>query len=121
MPWTPSAADEQLYVPFAQEGPRQAFLIARTSQDPLKMADMVRKQLAAIDPRQPVFGVSTVDTFRLERSAPFQIITKLLIGSGLLALLLSIVGIYAVVSYSVSRAACAKWASVRPSAPAASN
>ena len=101
--WTPSATDEQLYVPFAQDSSRQAFIIARTSQEPLKLADIVRKQLAAIDPGQPVFGISTLETFRLERSAPFRIITKMLIAAGLLAFLLSIVGIYAVVSYSVSR------------------
>ncbi len=102
-PGTPAETDEQMYVPLAQDLPRQAFITLRTHDEPLTLAKAVRSQLMVFDRNLPIYGVSTMDTYRSQQSSGFRIIIRVLIANGFYALLLAVVGIYAVVSYSVSR------------------
>lgn len=99
--WTPR--QEQAYVAFAQDPSQESFITVRTKGEPLAMAGIVRKQLMEIDSNQPVSKISTIDDFRLEQTAPFQIMVRILAAAGGFAVLLASIGIYAVISYSVSR------------------
>ena len=80
-------------------------LYVRTSRDPLSVADAVRAEIWNVDARQPVADVSTME-LAVERFvvAP-RFRTMLLAAVAALGLLLAIVGVHAVMSYSVSQRA----------------
>ncbi|MBA2527762.1 MAG: ABC transporter permease [Pyrinomonadaceae bacterium] len=99
---------QQLYLPFNQ-APDDAFpflasranLIIRTTADPLNLT--VRREVQALDPNQPVFNVST-----MEQTLDLSLVTQrlsmtLLAALGSLALILAAVGIYGVMSYTVTQ------------------
>ena len=78
-------------------------LYLRTSHDPLATANAARAQIWTVDANQPVADVSTMD-LAVERfvAAP-RFRTGLLAGLSSLGLFLALIGIYAVVSYSVNQ------------------
>ena len=95
----------QVYVPFAQAIPRSAGFIVRApaGQDPLSTIPAIRRALAAIDARQPIHEVRSMDDRLYERFAPFKIIASMLVIFGGLALLLAALGVYGMVAFSVSQ------------------
>jgi predicted permease len=98
------AADVQpeIYLPFAQLAWPSMHLVVRTAGDPHGFVNTIRSQVMALDRDQPVTSVQTMDEV-LETAAAQPRFTTALLGvlSGT-ALLLAIVGIYGVISYSVS-------------------
>src|SRR6266516_754149 len=100
----------QLYVPFNQApdaflpmlAPRMN-LIIRTTADPLTLTAAVRRQVQALDPNQPVYNVSTMER-TLDQSLVTQRLSMTLLASlASLALILAAVGIYGVMSYTVTQ------------------
>ncbi len=78
-------------------------LTARTSANPKIMANAVRSQVMSVDRDQPAFGIATFEEL-LERSLRPRKTNLMLMGAlALFALILASVGIYGVVSTSVSR------------------
>ncbi len=98
-----SATDEQVYLAFQQDPRRSVCITVRTQGEPLAMASVVRQQILSLDPNQPIYDVDTMENVRLKESAAYRILVRILTVNGFYALLLAVVGIYAVVSYSVSR------------------
>jgi putative ABC transport system permease protein len=93
----------QIYFPFSQIPWGNMNLIVRTAADPYAMVSSIRAQVAAIDPDQPVTAVQTVNELMdASRAQPRFIMLLLGIFSGV-ALVLVIVGIYGVLSYSVAQ------------------
>jgi predicted permease len=76
-------------------------LVIRTAGDPAEMAPAIRREIAAIDPDQPVSDVRTMTQVMADTVARARFNTLLLAIFAGLATLLAAVGIFGVMSYSV--------------------
>jgi putative ABC transport system permease protein len=93
----------QGYFPFAQVPNSDMTVVLKAAGDPNQLISAVRQQVKAIDSDQPIYGVRTMDEIRAESVAPERLnLTLLSIFAGI-ALVLAIVGIYGVMSYSVTQ------------------
>ena len=78
-------------------------VIIKAAGDPNQLIGAARQQVASIDPNQPIYNIRTMDEIRGESVAPQRLnLTLLSIFAGI-ALVLAIVGIYGVMSYSVTQ------------------
>lgn len=78
-------------------------LVTRTTSDPSKLAAAVRDEIRAIDPNQTISHVTTVDRLLDEMIAQRRLNTILFGIFAAVAMILAAVGIYGVVSYSVTQ------------------
>jgi predicted permease len=85
-----------------QPGPMLG-LVLRTDVPADTVASAIRQAVLAIDPAQPVFGVRTLESMRGNALASPRLISRLLAGFALVALFLAALGLYGVISYSVSQ------------------
>ena len=93
----------QGYFPYAQIPGSGMTVILKASGDPNQLIAAVRQQVKAIDPDQPIYGIRTMDEIRAESVAPERLNLTLLSVFAGIALVLAIVGIYGVMSYSVTQ------------------
>jgi predicted permease len=97
----------QLYVyfPMAQRYSSGATLFVYAADDPGQLASSVREQISQLDASLPVFAVTTMDAHvRYGKPLLPARLGAMLVGAfGLLGLILASVGVYGVISYSVSQ------------------
>jgi predicted permease len=96
-----------IYVPYSQ-APRSFFLsfmtiATRTDSDPLSMANALRRAVLAVDPNMPLFDVTSMEQLVYQSVSTPRFNAFLLAGFASLALILAVVGIYGVTSYSVTQ------------------
>jgi putative ABC transport system permease protein len=92
-----------LYFPTAQLAARTIGLGIRTSGDPLALVQPIRGAIRALDPDQPLFGVMTMER-RMELQAQGNaVVSRIMMVLAGVALALALVGVFGVVSYSVSQ------------------
>ncbi|HEY1265067.1 MAG TPA: ABC transporter permease [Terriglobales bacterium] len=95
------APDAGMYLPYAQRPPQAAMLAVRTDGDPLSFANAIRNQVLSIDRDQPVSAVSTMDEVVEASEGQLRLIMRLLGIFAAAATLLTIIGLYGVISYTV--------------------
>ncbi|MGA9998175.1 MAG: ABC transporter permease [Pyrinomonadaceae bacterium] len=94
-----------IYFPFLQGPESNLNLVVRTASDPESLTTAVRGEVQAIDKEIPVYSVATMENVISNSPATFmRRYPAYLVGifAGV-ALLLAVVGIYGVISYSVSQ------------------
>ena len=93
-----------LYLPLAQNPQTQMTLLAQSHGDPAALAGPIRDLVRSLDPDQPVYGVRTMEEYFDQRARKFlNWLTEAIGAMGLLGLALALVGLYGLMSYSVSR------------------
>jgi putative ABC transport system permease protein len=98
------APQPYVYLPIAQHPRSRLTLLVQTEGDPRMMADPLRQVVHGIDARLPVFNVRTMETMYQEGAIGMQrLIMQMVSSMGVLGLCLAVVGLYAVVAYSVGR------------------
>ena len=93
----------ELYVPFSQMPMNGTTVMVRTASDPLALVGAVRNEVLAIDNNQPIYEVKTLAQRVNEVSAVSRSLMVLFTAFALLAVVLGAVGIYGIVSYSVTQ------------------
>ena len=93
----------QVYLSSAQLAPSGMMFAIRTSGDPAAIAPSVRAKVREIDSEQPIFEVKTMEKIRADNIAAPRFNTVLLAIFGGLSLVLAAVGIYGVLSYTVTQ------------------
>jgi putative ABC transport system permease protein len=96
------AVEPELYWPYMQEARWATYIVIRASGDPASLASAVRRQVAAADPRVVVTNTATMEQL-VAASVKTPRFNLLLLGLfAVTALFLATVGLYGVISYSVT-------------------
>jgi predicted permease len=91
-----------MYLSNLQNSRVKTTIVARTSGDPLAMANAVRQKIWAIDPNQAITSVFTFDDAVSRALARPRLLTVLLGAFGLVGLALGVIGIYGMLAALVN-------------------
>jgi len=93
----------QVYLPHAQYSTQYLTLVVRAKSEPQSLAAEIRRQVNQIDLDQAVSNIATMDQVLSDSVASRRFSASLLGSLAGLGLLLATVGVYGVLSYSVSQ------------------
>ena len=82
---------------------RTMSMVIKTASDPLNSVATVRQAVLSLDKEQPVYNIRTMQSIVADSIYPQRLPMILLGAFGFIALVLAMMGIYAVISYSVTQ------------------
>jgi putative ABC transport system permease protein len=101
--WFDKEIRPQLYLPYLQRPRAKMSLLLRTSGDPSSLIPDVRDQIHAIDKNQPIEEIKTLAQVYKDEISPLRFAAVLMFVIGGVALILSAIGVYGVMSFSVEQ------------------
>ena len=78
-------------------------LVVRTSGDPSALVQQIRKTILSVDPSLPIDGVDPLAGLMAQSIAQERLVAQLATAFGVLALLLAAIGLYGLMTYTISR------------------
>ena len=91
------------YYPMTQRRPASMMLVMRTNVDPRSIVGAVRQEVQNIDRSVPVSSIKTMDEHMTYALWAPNMAASLSLGFGVVAILLSAIGLYSVMAYVVSQ------------------
>jgi putative ABC transport system permease protein len=103
--WITEAPTDFVYLPFLLNPQANMALVAESrNSDAAVLVPLLRRFVQGIDRNMPVFEVRTMKSLYETRAvATPRMITRTVTGLGVMGLILSVIGLYGVVPYSVSK------------------
>jgi ABC-type antimicrobial peptide transport system permease subunit len=92
-----------MYMPHRQDTPAGGAILVRSRLEPGAVMNAVRREVASVDPDQPVMTVQTIDQILAQQMWPYRVFGSLFAIFAFIALVMSAVGLYAVMAYSVTQ------------------
>lgn len=91
-----------IYRSFRQSPPSYTTVVLRTAGDPLKFVSAARAEIAAVDANLPLYDIKPMDKVITESIVGIAYVATMMAVLGVIALVLASVGVFGVMSYSVS-------------------
>ncbi len=101
--WFLGGPQPTVYVPFAQAPQSGMHLAVRTAGDSTAAVALLREAVQRLDPQQPIFDPATMTQRLWDRMLGLRYAAVVMAIFGVIALVLSAVGLYGLMAYSVSR------------------
>lgn len=92
-----------IYVPVWMHGAESSWLAIRTARDPRQLAGVIRRTVRDLDPAIPVLETTTLEEDVNNNIGDERLIANLSSFFGALSLALAAIGLYGVISYTVTR------------------
>jgi putative ABC transport system permease protein len=100
--WITKELVPTIYQSFRQAPPYYTTVVLRTAGVPLKFASSARAAIAKVDPNLPVYNIKPMDKVITESIVGIAYVAAMMAVMGIIALVLASVGVFGVMSYSVS-------------------
>jgi putative ABC transport system permease protein len=101
--WFDSRNRPTMYRPIAQTADSRIMFAVRAQADPLTLVAGIRRAMATVDPTQPLYDIAPMPQVLSEKTIGLQFVAAVMATFGLLALVLAMLGLYAVMSYLVAQ------------------
>ena len=101
-PVTQTVASEGVFATAGELSATDGWIVLRSSIDPEQMETMLRATVRNIDPQLPLYHMQTLEHAITDSEAPRRFNTVLISSFAVAAVLLSVLGIYAVIAFSVA-------------------
>jgi putative ABC transport system permease protein len=92
-----------IYLLYAEEPQREVFIVAKTRVPPIALADAFRHTVQDMDANLPVYDVKSLESRLAQNRLSANLFGGMFSAFAGIALVLALVGLYAVISHSISQ------------------